>query len=60
LYRPYGSYGPSYVYRGLPTVPGRVGYGYGTVRSLGAVRPGIGIGVGRPAMGGVHVGGGHR
>jgi hypothetical protein len=56
LYRPYGSYTPSYVYRGLPT--GRGGYGYSPTRSLGVARPGVGIGVaGRP---GVHVGGGHR
>jgi FecR protein len=58
LYRPYGANPPSYVYRGLTNIPGRVGYGYGT-RSLGTVRPGVGVGVGRPMMGGVHVGG-HR
>ncbi len=59
LYRPYGSSPPTYVYRGLTNLPGRVGYGYGT-RSLGTVRPaGVGIGVGRPMLGGVHVGG-HR
>jgi hypothetical protein len=55
LYRPYS---PGYVYRGS-VIPGRVGYGYGAGRSLGTVRPGIGLGVGRPAIGGVHVGG-HR
>jgi hypothetical protein len=58
LYRPYGTNRPSYIYRGLTNIPGRVGYGYGT-RSLGTVRPGVGIGVGRPMMGGAHVGG-HR
>jgi hypothetical protein len=56
LYRPYGS---TYVYRGLTGLPGRVGYGYVPGRSIGTVRPGIGIGVGRPAIGGVHVGGVH-
>jgi hypothetical protein len=58
LYRPLGSYYPTYVYRGLTTNPGR--YGYGPSRSIGTARPGIGIGVGRPAVGGVHVGGGHH
>jgi hypothetical protein len=60
LYRPYGSYSPTYVYRGLNTMPGR--YGFGSSRSLGGVaRPsvGVGIGVGRPAIGGVHAGGHH-
>jgi hypothetical protein len=59
LYRPYGSYTPSYVYRGLPTGRGGYGgYGYSPTRSLGVARPGVGIGLaGRP---GVHVGGGHR
>lgn len=55
LYRPYGSY----VYRGLTTIPNRVGYVYGPGRSTVIPRPGIGIGMGRPAMGGIHVGG-HR
>ena len=57
LYRPYGSYAPTYVYRGTP---GRAGYGYGYTpsRSYGTVRPGVGVGVGR-AGSGVHVGG-HR
>ena len=59
LYRPFGSYSPSYVYRGLTTAPGRLGYGP-PARSIGTVRPGVGIGVGRSAIGGVHVGGGHR
>ncbi len=62
LYRPYGAYPPSYIYRGLPTTPGRIGYGYGgynTGRSVVTVRPGMGVGVGRPGIGGVHVGG-HR
>jgi hypothetical protein len=59
LYRPYGSGYPTYVYRGLSPIPGRVGYGYGSTRSIGVARPGVGFGVGRPAMGGVHVGG-HR
>jgi hypothetical protein len=58
LYRPYGSYYPSYVYRGLTHIPGRLGYG--PMRSIGVARPGIGIGVGRPAIGGVHVGGAHH
>jgi hypothetical protein len=59
LYRPYGSYSPTYVYRGLTNIPGRTGFGYGPSRSIGVARPGVGVGVGRPAMGGVHVGG-HR
>jgi hypothetical protein len=60
LYRSLGSYYPSYGYRGLPTIPGRIGYGgFGPPRTLGTVRTGVGIGVGRPAIG-VHVGGGHR
>ena len=60
LYRPYGSYPPSYIYRGPSTIPGRV-YNYGPQRSvgIGVARPGVGIGLGRPAMGGVRVGG-HR
>ena len=60
LYRPYGSYAPTYVYRGLTNIPGRTGYGYGygTTRSLGPVRPSS-VGIGRPAIGGVHVGGHH-
>jgi hypothetical protein len=66
LYRPYGSSYPSYGYRGL--TPGRTGYGYGSRygygyggRSVVTGRGGsVGIGVGRPAMGGVRVGGGHR
>jgi hypothetical protein len=58
LYRPYGSYSPTYIYRGPTNIPGRVGYGYGPTRSIGVARPSVGIGV-RPAMGGVHVGG-HR
>lgn len=59
-YRSYGGYRPTYVYRGPSTYPGRGGYG--TTRSIGGVaRPSVGVGVvGRPAMGGVHVGGGHR
>ncbi len=59
LYRPYRSYSPTYVYRGLTSLPGRAGYGFGPTRSIGVARPGVGMGVGRPAMGGVHVGG-HR
>jgi hypothetical protein len=59
LYRPYGSYYPSYIYRGSTTTPGRFGYGYGPTRSLGVARPGVGIGVARPGIGGVHAGG-HR
>jgi hypothetical protein len=59
LYRPYRSYSPTYVYRGPATTPGRTGYGYGPTRSLGTVRPGMGIGVARPGIGGVHAGG-HR
>ena len=59
LYRRYGSYSPTYVYRGLTNLSGRTGYGYGSTRSIGVARPSVGIGVGRPAMGGVHVGG-HR
>ena len=60
LYRPYRSYAPTYVYRGLTNIPGRTGYGYGygTTRSLGTVRPSS-VEIGRPAMGGVHVGGHH-
>jgi hypothetical protein len=56
LYRPYS---PAYGYRGV-SIPTRVGYGYGAGRSIGTVRPGLGLGVARPAIGGVHVGGGHR
>lgn len=60
LYRSYGSYRPTYVYRGLSTSPGRTGYGiYGPPRSMGTVHSGVGVGVARPGMGGVHVGG-HR
>jgi FecR protein len=59
LYRPYGSYYPSYLYRGSTTTPGRIGYGYGPTRSLGIGRPGVGIGVARPGIGAVHAGG-HR
>jgi hypothetical protein len=55
----YRSYSQTYGYRGLTTIPNRIG-GYGPARSLGTVRPGVGIGVGRPAFGGVHVGGGRR
>ncbi len=60
LYRPFGSYSPTYLYRGLTTMPGRTGfgYGYGGARTMGTVRGGIGVG--RPAIGGVHVGGAHR
>jgi hypothetical protein len=58
LYRPYGSYAPSYVYRGLSTYPGRYGYGYNPGRSVVTMRPGVGVGVGRTPVG-VHVGG-HR
>ena len=58
LYRSYGGY-PSYGYRGLTTVPNRIG-GYGYAHSLGTARPGVGISVGRPAIGGVRVGGGRR
>lgn len=58
LYRPFGSYSPTYVYRGLSTMPGRTGVGYGPARTMGTVR--TGIGAGRPVMGGVHVGGAHR
>jgi hypothetical protein len=58
LYRSYRST-PTYVYRGLSTMPGRTGYGYGPSHSIGTVRPGVGVGVGRPGIGGVH-GGGHR
>jgi hypothetical protein len=56
LYRPYGTYAPSYIYRGLTTVPGHPGY---VPRSFGTVRTGVGISVGRPAIGVVHAGG-HR
>ncbi len=66
LYRPYRPYTPSYVYRSPTTIPGGRfgGYGYGTSRSIGVMRPSVGIGV-RPMgggirpMGGVRVGG-HR
>jgi hypothetical protein len=58
LYRPYGSYYPTYTYRGLTTNPTR--YGYGSTRSIGTVRTGVGIGMGRPGIGGVHAVGGHR
>jgi hypothetical protein len=58
LYRPYGSYAPTYIYRGLSPLAGRTLYGTG--RSSGTVvRTPIGIGAGRP-IGGVHVGGGHH
>jgi hypothetical protein len=60
LYRSYGSYRPSYIYHGPAVTPGRSAYGFGASRAIGTVRPGVGIGVGRPAVGGVHVGGGHR
>jgi len=59
LYRPYGSYSPTYIYRGLTTTPGRVGYGYGPTRSLGVARPGVGMGVARPGIGAAHAGGHH-
>jgi len=59
LYRPFGSYAPTYIYRGLTTNPGRTGYGYGPTRSLGIARPGVGMGVARPGIGGAHAGG-HR
>jgi len=59
LYRPYGSYPPSYIHRGPTTIPGRIGYGYSPTRSIGVVRSGAAVGVGRPGMGGVRVGG-HR
>lgn len=52
-------YRSPYVYRGLTTIPGRTGYGYGVGRSYGTVRPGVTVGVGHPAVGGIHVGG-HR
>jgi hypothetical protein len=58
LYRPYGSYPPSYVYRGPTSLPGRIGYGYAPTRSIGVARPAVGIG--RPAMGGGVRAGGHR
>lgn len=57
LYRSLGSYSP-YVYRGLTTIPGRNVYGYGGTR-FPTIRPGIGIGAGRPAFGGMHIGGIH-
>jgi hypothetical protein len=57
LYRPYGSYTPTYVYRGVTPLSGRSLYG--PARSPSVVRPGIGLGMGRSA-GGVHVGGAHR
>lgn len=55
-YRPYTP-PPAYVYRGLPTIPGHSAYT--PAHSMVTVRPGVGMGAGRPAMGGVHVGG-HR
>jgi hypothetical protein len=62
LYRSYRSSYPTYVYRGLTTIPGRAGYGP-PIRSIMPVRPGVGVGVGvgvaRPGMGVGHVGG-HR
>ena len=51
-------YPPSYVYRGLPTTPGRIGYGYGGYnagRSVVTVRPGMGSEWDGQAIGGVHV-----
>jgi FecR protein len=61
IYRPLGSYYPTYVYRGLTTVPGRSAYGYTPTRSVVGTRPvGMGVGVGRPGIGGVRVGGAHR
>jgi hypothetical protein len=61
LYRSYRPIYPTYGYRSPTPVSGRVGYGgYNPPRSVGTVHPGVGVGVGRPAMGGVHVGGGHR
>ncbi len=68
LYRGYGAYGPSSIYRGLGTYTGRSGFGYpgrtgfGATHPIGTMRPGIGVGVGvgaRPVMGGAHVGGMH-
>ena len=59
LYRSYGTYHPMYGYRGPSIVSGHVGYGYGATRSLGTVRPSVGLGVGRPGIGVGHVGG-HR
>lgn len=64
LYR-YGS--SPYVYRGLTPLPRTgYGYGYGAGRPYGTIRPGVSIGIGRPAaiggvhMGGIHAVGGHR
>ncbi len=54
LYRPLGTYSPTYIYRGLTTIPGHSGY---VPRSFGTVRTGVGISVGRPAIGVVHAGG---
>jgi hypothetical protein len=53
LYRSYGTYRPTYVYRGLSSAPGRSGYG-----GIGTVRPGVGA-IGHPGIGGVHAGGHH-
>jgi hypothetical protein len=59
LYRPYGSYYPSNIYRGLGTTRTGYGYTYGTSHPTYG-RGSIGIGVGRPSIGGVRVGGGRR
>lgn len=60
LYRPYRPYTPSYVYRSPTPFSGSRfgGYGYGPSRSIGVMRPSVGIGV-RPMGGGIRVGG-HR
>lgn len=65
LYRPYGTYNPGRVYRGLP--PTRPGVGGFRVGGVGAVRPGYGYGgygAPRPVIGvrpsvGVGIGAGH-
>jgi hypothetical protein len=51
LYRPLGSYSPTYVYHRPAPIAGHVGFG--------GTHSGIGIGAGRPMVGGVHAGG-HR
>ena len=51
VYRPLRSYSPTYTYHRPLPIAGHVGFG--------AAHPGVGIGAGRPTMGGVHAGG-HR
>lgn len=59
-YRGYSGYSGLYGHTGITPAGGRVGYGYGVTHSVGMGRPSIGIGAGRPAIGGIHAIGGRR